>query len=155
MQQIMSTVPVWCVILIIVMSVVSVAIAVSIRSIKDLEFDDADFRKQLAEMYQDQPEILEHLDDPIVEPEGYTRRPSHYDELLSVADDGSHRHLLASRREDRRVIRTCSAEALYFMSFAEIASLYGTTEDELILFLNARCPKILHKRIYYNSFCGR
>ena len=118
-------------------------------AVKDYEFDEEDFRRRLEEMVDRDPSLLEILNESLVEPLDYSSPPSALEELLSRPDAGSHRRLMPTRSEDRQVIKTCSNESLYSMSFADIASMYGTTEEELILFLNTRCPEVLYRRVYF------
>lgn len=137
--------------LLIAIGILAISIVISLHTAEDFELDDADFRAQLAEMFKDQPGMLEHLDDPLVEPEDYVSVPTRLSVILDGADAGRHKRLTASRLMDWKVIRTCSKKSLYHLSFAEIAAMYGTSEEELIRFLNVRCPDVLYRREYHRQ----
>lgn len=131
--------------------VLFIGIIISLHAVDDFVLDDDKFKARLAEMFKDQPEMLDHLDDPIVEPKDYVGIPSRLSKILEGADTGRYKRLTASRFLDWKIIRICARKSLYHLSFAEIAAMYGKSEEELIRFLNARCPNVLYRREYYRQ----
>lgn len=128
-----------------------IVIIIKVRAVDDFVLDESEFKARLAEMFKDQPEMLDHLDDPIVEPKDYVGIPSRLSKILDGVDCSRYRRLTESWLKDWKVIRTCARKSLYHLSFAEIAAMYGISEEELIRFLNARCPNVLYKREYYRQ----
>lgn len=131
--------------------VLFIGIIISLHTFDDYEFDEDEFKARLAEMFKDQPEMLDHLDDPIVEPKDYVGIPSRLSKILDGADCSRYKRLTESWLSDWKVISTCAKKSLYHLSFSEVAAMYGKSEEELIRFLNARCPNTLYRR-EYNRF---
>lgn len=143
--------PVWLTVLVALVCLSLTLAVVCDLAVKDIGMDDDGFKVRLAELLKDRPDMLEHMGDPVVEPEDYRGRTTRIEELLQHSDRKSHRHLSMSRLRELKVIRTCSRESLYDLSFADIADMYGVPEDEIIQFLGARCPGVIYKRTYYRT----
>lgn len=120
--------------------------------VKDLVLPEDYVHTRYGFYFSTHPEALDHLNDLLIEPEGYESRKTPLEKLLSHTRPSSHPRLTSSRRTDREILRLCADDSKLSLSFEDIARRYGTTEKELILFLYSRRPNTLYRRIYFRSF---